>query len=97
MPRMTNTPKNNRIDSCFNPKRFRDFVKYAHKEGRKDQHGTPNFAATARDILYFILGHLFFKGDADTTGERRQFNFRIYKTLHNRGIEKDGEVSVGIK
>ena len=69
MPRMTNTPTSNRTDITFAPKRFRDWIKYVNKEGRKNKDDAPSFSATARDILYFILD-IYFSKEMQTLRER---------------------------
>ena len=69
MPRMTNAPTSNRTDITFAPKRFRDWIKYVNKEGRKNNDDAPSFSATARDILYFILD-IYFSKEMQTLRER---------------------------
>ena len=59
MPRTTDNPKSNAACISFNPKRFRDFIKYARKEGKKNRDDTPSFAATAREIVHFVLDIYF--------------------------------------
>lgn len=59
MPRMTDTPKSNETRITFNPKRFREFIQYARKEGEKTKNEIPSLAATAREIVHFVLDIYF--------------------------------------
>ena len=69
MGRTTHAPTYNRTTINFKPKRFRDYIKYVRAEGTKDGDDKPNLAATARDILYFILD-IYFSKEMQTLQER---------------------------